>query len=71
MSQITRVAKVLLRQKASGSAITVAAIAKAAKMTKDSVYKRIYDLHTVEGFEVNRDYRMVNGKRKVYYSLAS
>lgn len=71
MSQISRVAKVLLRRKDSGSGITVAAIAKAAKMTKDSVYKRIYDLHTVEGVEVRRDYRMVNGKRKVYYSLAS
>ena len=70
MSQLTRVAK-FLRRNTEGAGITAAQLSKMAGVPKDSVYKRIYDLRVNEGKEIYSNYRNVNGKRKMYYRIAS
>lgn len=70
MSQLTRVAKAL-RKNTSQPGVTVAAIAKAAGCPKSSVYKRIYDLRTLEGKTIYSNFRRVNGERKMYYRIAA
>lgn len=70
MSQLSKVAKVLRRNN-TGAGITAAKIAKLTGAPKDSVYKRVYDLRVMEGKEIYSNYRTVNGKRKLYYRIAS
>jgi DNA-binding Lrp family transcriptional regulator len=70
MSQLTKVAK-HLRRNNTGAGITVSALAKAAGVPKQNVYKRIYDLRVLEGRTIYSNYRMVNGRRKMYYRIAS
>lgn len=70
MSQLTRVAK-FLRRNTEGAGITVAKLSKLAGVPKDNVYKRIYDLRVNEGKAIYSNYRTVNGKRKMYYRIAS
>lgn len=68
MSQLNRVAEVLSRNTTSRG-ITVSAVAKAARVPKNNVYKRISDLRR-EGVPIESYFQKVNGKRKVYYHLA-
>lgn len=68
MSQLNRVADVLSRN-TSTPGITVSAIAKAARVPKENVYKRICDLRH-EGLRIYSNFRKVNGRRKMYYRLA-
>lgn len=70
MSQMSKVAKAI-RQNKKSSGITAAQIARRAGMTKESVHKRVYDLRTIFGLNITSDYRIVNGKRKVYYTFAA
>ena len=70
MSQIRKVAKVL-RQNNKGTGITVAQVARLTGVSKTSVSKRVYDLRTLEGHTIYSNYRIVNGKRKMYYRFAA
>lgn len=70
MSQLTRVAK-HLRRNTSGAGITAAKLSKLSGVPKESVYKRVYDLRTLEGKAIYSNYRRVNGERKMYYRIAS
>ena len=69
MTQIDKVANVLSRNN-TGAGITVSKIAKLARMPRESVAKRVHDLRN-EGFRIYSNYRRVNGKRKLYYRMAS
>lgn len=69
MAQIDKVANVLSRHN-TGAGITASKVAKLARMPRESVAKRVYDLRT-EGFRIYSNYRKVNGKRKLYYRMAS
>lgn len=70
MSQLSKVAK-HLRRNTNGAGITAAKLAKLTGAPKESVYKRVYDLRVNEGKEIYSNYRTVNGKRKMYYRIAS
>jgi transposase len=69
MSQLERITKVLSK-KGTGQGLTAEAIAKAAGVSKDTVYKRIYDLRNVEGRKVYSNFRNVKGQRTMFYRLA-
>lgn len=70
MSQLSKVAKVL-RQNNKGAGITVAQITRLTGVPKASVSKRVYDLRTLEDKTIYSNYRIVNGKRKMYYRFAA
>lgn len=70
MSQLTRVAK-FLRRNSEGAGITAAKLSKLSGVPKSSVYKRVYDLRVMEGKAIYSNYRTVNGKRKMFYRIAS
>lgn len=70
MSHLSRVAKVLRRNN-SGNGITAGRLAQLAGLSKDAVYKRVWDLRNVEGKTIYSNYRTVNGKRKMFYRIAS
>ncbi len=70
MSHLSRVAKVL-RRNTSGAGITAGRLAQLTGLSKDAVYKRVYDLRTLEGKTIYSNYRTVNGKRKMFYRFAA
>lgn len=70
MSQLSRVAK-QLRRHSDGVGITVAKLAKLSGVPKESVYKRVNDLRNEEGKTIYSNYRIVNGKRTMFYRIAS
>lgn len=70
MSQLSKVAKALRRNN-TGRGITVAQVAKLTGVPKESVYKRVYDLRTIEGKTIYSNYRTVNGQRKMFYRFAA
>ena len=70
MSHLSRVAKVL-RRNTKGAGITAGRLAQLAGLSKNAVYKRVYDLRAVEGKTIYSNYRNVNGKRKMFYRFAS
>lgn len=70
MSQLSKVAKALRRNN-TGAGITVAKLSKLTGVPKASVSKRVYDLRSIEGKTIYSNYRNVNGKRKMYYRIAS
>ena len=67
-SQIEKIETALVNHN-TGPGITVAAIAKIAGVSKDTVYKRVSDLR--ESYTIYSNYRVVNGKRKLFYRLAA
>lgn len=69
MSQIDRIATVLAKN-TKGAGVTVAQIAKQARVSKDAVYKRVSDLRG-EGYNIYSNYRTVKGERKLFYRMAS
>jgi predicted transcriptional regulator len=69
MSHVSKIAKVL-RANNKGAGITVAQITRLTGVPKASVSKRVYDLRT-EGHRIYSNYRLVNGKRKMYYRFAA
>lgn len=70
MSHLSRVAKVL-RANTKGAGITAGRLAQLAGLSKDAVYKRVYDLRSIEGKTIYSNYRVVNGKRKMFYRFAA
>jgi|SanBayMetagenome_1026888.scaffolds.fasta_scaffold268879_1 alkylated DNA nucleotide flippase Atl1 len=70
MSHLSRVAKVL-RRNSKGAGITAGRVAQLAGLSKDAVYKRVYDLRTLEGKTIYSNYRTVNGQRKMFYRFAA
>lgn len=70
MSQLSKVAKHLRRHN-TGAGVTAAKLAKLSGVPKSNVYKRIYDLRTIEGKAIYSNYRTVNGQRKMYYRIAA
>lgn len=70
MSQMSKIANVL-RKNNKGSGITVAEIARRTGVPKANVHKRVYDLRVNEGHTIYSNFRMVNGKRKVFYRFAA
>lgn len=70
MSQLSKVAKHLRRHN-TGPGITVAKLSKLAGVPKESVYKRIHDLRTLEGHTIYSNYRNVKGERKLFYRIAA
>jgi len=70
MSHLSRVAK-HLRRNTSGPGVTPGRLAFLAGIPKDAVYRRVSDLRVIEGKEIYSNYRTVNGKRKMYYRIAS
>ena len=70
MSQLTRVAK-FLRRNTDQPGVTPAKLAALVRCSKESVYKRVHDLRVNEGREIYSNFRTVNGKRKMFYRIAS
>lgn len=70
MSHLSRVAKVL-RRNSNGAGITAGRLAQLSGLSKDAVYKRVSDLRNVEGKTIYSNYRNVNGKRTMFYRIAS
>lgn len=69
MSQIDKVAKHLNRHSKNGG-ISAKKLANLAHVPLGSVYKRVYDLRTLEGATIVSEYRKVNGRRKMFYRAA-
>lgn len=70
MSQIDKVAKHLNRHSKTGG-ISAKKLANLAHVPLQSVYKRIYDLRTLEGASIVSDYRTIKGRRKMFYRFAA
>jgi hypothetical protein len=70
MSQLSKIAK-HLRRNSTGPGVTAAKLAKLAGVSKESVYKRIYDLRTIEGKAIYSNFRVVKGQRKMFYRIAA
>jgi len=70
MSQLTRIAK-HLRRNTSGPGITPGRLAFLAGVPKNTVYRRVSDLRLIEGKEIYSNFRTVNGKKKMFYRIAS
>lgn len=68
MSQIDRIANVLAKNN-KGSGVTVAQVAKLARVPREAVSKRVHDLRN-EGYNIYSNYKNVNGERKLFYRMA-
>lgn len=67
-SQMAKI-EAVLRKNTAGAGVSVAQIANLARVSKDAVYKRVYDLR--ETHTIYSNYRSVNGKKKLFYRLAA
>ena len=70
MSQLTRIAK-HLRRNTDGPGITPGKLAFLAGVPKKAVYRRVSDLRNVEGKEIYSNTRAVNGRKRMFYRIAS
>jgi len=68
MSQAERIEALLIKEGQVTPGLTVAMIARKAKVPMESVSKRIYDLKE-RGNTIYTNFRNVNGRRKTYYRL--
>ena len=68
MSQAERIETLLVKEGRPHPGLTVAAIARKAKVPAQSVPKRIYDLKE-RGNTIYTNFRKVRGQRKTYYRL--
>ena len=68
MSQAERIETLLVKEGRVTPGLTVAVIARKAKVPMKSVSKRIYDLKE-RGNTIYTNYRKVNGQKKTYYRL--
>lgn len=66
-TQIEKIENVLLRHN-TGPGVTVAAIARMARVPYEAVSKRVADLR--ETYTIYTNYRKVDGKRTAFYRLA-
>ena len=69
-TQLRKVAK-HLRRNATGPGITPGRLAFLSGVSKEAVYRRVSDLRINEGRTIYSNYRTVNGKKKMYYRIAS
>lgn len=67
-TQLQKIENILLRHKADPG-ITVSSIARMARVPRETVSKRVYDLR--EMYKIYTNYRNVNGKRTAFYRLAN
>ena len=67
-TQMEKIETALLNN-TSGAGITVAAIARMARVPYESVAKRVSDLR--EHYTIYSNYRNVDGKRTLFYRLAN
>lgn len=67
-TQIEKIETVLLKHTASPG-ITSDAVARIARVPRESVAKRVADLR--EYYNIYTNYRMVDGKRTAFYRLAN
>lgn len=49
--------------------ISVSNLARMARVSKDAVYKRIFDLR--ESHKISSNYRNINGKKTLFYRMAA
>lgn len=70
MSQLTRIAK-HLRRNTDGPGITPGKLAFLAGVPKTAVYRRVSDLRNLEGKEIYSNTRVVNGRKRMFYRIAS
>lgn len=66
MAQLDRIHTILTRNKKTG--ITAARLAKLAKISPSNIYKRVSDLRA-SGHKIDRNYKVVKGRRMVYYRM--
>ena len=66
-TQIEKIENVLLRYN-TGAGVTADSIARMAKVPRENVGKRVYDLR--EYYQLYTNYRDVNGKRTAFYRLS-
>lgn len=72
-SQISKVEKVLRRNATGGRSISVEKLANAAQISKENVYRRVYDLKNDLGLSITSFPRFngKTGKHETAYSLAA
>ena len=68
MSQMSLIEK-HLRRNNTGPGVTVAKLSKLTGISKEGIYKRIYDLRG--NYMIYSNYRDVKGQRKLYYRIAA
>ena len=66
-TQIEKIENVL-RKYNTGPGVTSAKIASLARVPRETVGKRVFDLR--EYYDIYTNYRMVNGKRTAFYRFA-
>ena len=69
MTQLSKVAKVL-RRNTRLPGVTASQIARQTGLSRDAIYRRVYDLRVNEGKTIYSNIRNVNGTRKMYYRMA-
>lgn len=69
MSDATKIEK-FLRRNTKTPGITPAKLARLTGLSKDAVYKRVGDLRD-NGAAIYSNYRVVKGKRTMFYRMAS
>jgi len=70
MTDSTRIVNQLRRHNKTPG-ITPEKLAKLTKLSKSSVYRRVAELRANEGLDIYSNYRVVNGKRTMFYRIAS
>lgn len=70
MSQLSKVAK-YLRRHAKGAGISVEKLARKTGLTRDAIYRRVYDLRMNEGKVIYSNVRNVGGHRTTFYRIAA
>lgn len=66
-TQIEKIETALRKHSKDG--VSVTNLARMARVSKDAVYKRVYDLR--ESYKIFSNYRNVNGKKTLFYRLAA
>lgn len=66
-TQIEKIENVL-RKYNTGPGVTSAKVASLARVPRETVGKRVFDLR--EYYDIYTNYRMVNGKRTAFYRFA-
>lgn len=70
MSDASKIMK-YLRRNTKVPGVTPAKLSKLTGIPKEAIYKRVHDLRMTEGVEIYSNYRLVKGKRTMYYRIAS
>lgn len=73
MAKITDSEKIVkfLARNTKTPGITPERLAKLAKMSKSAVYRRVAELRTEQHLPIYSNYRVVNGRKTMFYRLAA